>query len=47
MNDYECEAQNNTLKVGFLFCKKPKTILKHPACSVVQVKKGIFESLTG
>jgi hypothetical protein len=28
MNDYECEAQNNKLKVGYLLEKKAKTITK-------------------
>ncbi len=31
MNDYECKAQNNPMKVGFLFQKKPKTITKQTA----------------
>lgn len=29
MNDYECEAQNNDMKVGLLCRKKAKTILNH------------------
>jgi hypothetical protein len=33
MNDYECEAQNNKLKVGYLLEKMAKTITKMSRCT--------------